>query len=118
MTTISSKKNLQTVISTFDVNPVNCQDLIDHISYICNRILRFQPGFISSSLHVNDARTRVANYTQWKTREAFQDMLRREDIRPDIRKMAELAESFEPVMYDVVYCSDDIGQEDGAGPGK
>jgi len=107
MTTISTKRKLQTVLSTFEVNPVNCQDLIDHISDLCARILRFQPGFISSSLHVNDARTRVANYTQWETREAFQDMLRREDIRPDIKKAAALADKFEPVMYDVVYCSDE-----------
>jgi quinol monooxygenase YgiN len=105
MTTISSRRKLQTVLSTFEVNPVHCQDLIDHITDLYTGVLKNQPGFISASLHVNDARTRVANYTQWESREAFQDMLRREDIRPQIKKTAALADKFEPVMYDVVFSS-------------
>ncbi|MFV2035696.1 MAG: antibiotic biosynthesis monooxygenase [Halocynthiibacter sp.] len=107
MTVINSKRKLQTVLSTFEVNPVHCQDLVDHITELYTGVLKDQPGFISSSVHVNDARTRVANYTQWESRGAFQDMLRREDIRPQIKRTAELAEKFEPVMYDVVFVSDE-----------
>ena len=35
-----------------------------------------QPGFIGAGLHVNDAQTRIANYSQWQRREDFLAMLR------------------------------------------
>jgi len=60
-----------------------------------------QTGFISSGLHVNDAQTRIANYSQWERREDFQAMLRSDEMRERNRRINELCRSFEPVMYDV-----------------
>jgi len=60
-----------------------------------------QPGFIAAGLHVNDAQTRIANYSQWAKREDFQAMLRSEEMRVRNREIAGLATSFEPVMYEV-----------------
>jgi len=60
-----------------------------------------QPGFVSAGLHVNDAQTRIANYSQWQRREDFLAMLRTPEMRDRNRKINELCKSFEPVMYDV-----------------
>ncbi|MCR9113457.1 MAG: antibiotic biosynthesis monooxygenase, partial [Rhodobacteraceae bacterium] len=58
-------------------------------------------GFIAAGLHVNDAQTRIANYSQWQKREDFLAMLRSEEMRRRNRKINDLCKSFEPVMYDV-----------------
>jgi len=50
---------------------------------------------------VNDAQTRIANYSQWERREDFQAMLRTTEMRKRNRAINELCRSFEPVMYDV-----------------
>jgi heme-degrading monooxygenase HmoA len=51
---------------------------------------------------VNDAQTRIANYSQWEKREDFQAMLRTPEMRERNRRISEMCKSFEPVMYDVI----------------
>ncbi len=51
---------------------------------------------------MNDAQTRIANYSQWQRREDFQAMLRSEEMRERNRNINQLCRSFEPVMYDVM----------------
>ena len=52
-------------------------------------------------LHVNEAQTRIANYSQWRQREGFQAMLRSEEMRGRNREIAGMCTRFEPVMYEV-----------------
>jgi quinol monooxygenase YgiN len=63
--------------------------------------IRLQPGFIGAGLHMNDAQTRIANYSQWLRREDFQAMLRTPEMRARNREIAGLCRGFEPVMYEV-----------------
>lgn len=100
---IRSQSSYQTVITTFDVTPGTCQDLLDELRAAYDEFISRQEGFIAAGLHVNDAQTRIANYSQWKRREDFQAMLRSEEMRARNRKINELCRSFEPVMYDVVH---------------
>jgi heme-degrading monooxygenase HmoA len=101
MPTIAEGQQLQTVITTFEVNPGTCADLLDTLTEAHDTFISRQPGFISSALHVNDAETRIASYTQWETREHFMSMLRSDEMRARNRRIAELCRSFEPVMYEV-----------------
>ncbi len=101
MTTINKSADLQTVITTFDVTPGTCQDLLDELTGAYDAFIRKQPGFISVAIHLNDAQTRIASYSQWKRREDFQAMLRSDEMRKRNRKISELCKGFEPVMYDV-----------------
>ena len=105
MPTISADRKVQTVITTFEVNPGTCNDLLGELRKTCDAFISKQPGFISATLHVNDAQTRIANYSQWETREDFMEMLRSEGMQERSRKINEMCKNFEPVMYDVVYCS-------------
>lgn len=102
MPIIARDSHQQTVITTFDVTPGTCQDLLDKLNEAYEVFIRRQPGFIGAGVHVNDARTRIANYSQWARREDFQAMLRSEEMQTRNRRFNELCKSFEPVMYDVV----------------
>ncbi|WP_108816104.1 antibiotic biosynthesis monooxygenase family protein [Loktanella sp. Alg231-35] len=91
----------QTVITTFECSPGTCADLMEKLQGAYRDFISHQPGFIAAGLHVNDAQTRIANYSQWAKREDFQAMLRSEEMRARNREIAGLATRFEPVMYEV-----------------
>ena len=101
MPKIRKSESLQTVITTFEMTPGTCQDLLDELTAAYEEFISRQPGFIAAGLHVNDAQTRIANYSQWQRREDFMAMLRSDEMRRRNRKINELCKSFEPVMYDV-----------------
>lgn len=101
MPTISKTADIQTVITTFEMTPGTCQDLLDALTDAYDNFISRQPGFIAAGLHVNDAQTRIANYYQWKRREDFMAMLRSEEMRERNRQISALCRSFEPVMYEV-----------------
>ncbi len=106
MPKISEEAELQTVITTFEMTPGTCQDLLDALTDAYDTFISKQAGFISAGLHVNDAQTRIANYSQWRRREDFQAMLRTAEMRERNRKINQLCRSFEPVMYDVMKAYD------------
>ncbi|WP_372886791.1 antibiotic biosynthesis monooxygenase [Shimia sp.] len=106
MPKISKDASLQTVITTFEMTPGTCQDLMDALTEAYETFISKQPGFIAAGLHVNDAQTRIANYSQWERREDFQAMLRSDEMRARNREINQLCRSFEPVMYDVVAAFD------------
>lgn len=101
MPKISSTRSLQTVITTFEMTPGTCQDLLDELRGAYEVFISRQPGFIAAGLHVNDAQTRIANYSQWERREDFQAMLRTPEMRERNRRISALCHRFEPVMYEV-----------------
>ena len=101
MPSISRQTQLQTVITTFEMTPGTCHDLLDLLRAAYGEFISRQPGFISAALHVNDAQTRIANYSQWEYREDFLAMLRAPEMRQRNREISALCKSFEPVMYEV-----------------
>lgn len=101
MPTISENNEFQTVITTFEMTPGTCHDLLEALTDAYKNFISKQTGFIAAGLHVNDAQTRIANYSQWIRREDFQAMLRSDEMRARNRHIASLCKSFEPVMYDV-----------------
>lgn len=101
MPIIAKSASYQTVITTFEMTPGTCQDLLDALADAYESFISKQPGFIAAGLHVNDAQTRIANYSQWERREDFQAMLRTEEMRQRNRQINEMCKTFEPVMYDV-----------------
>ena len=102
MTRIEKGNPCQTVITTFEVNPATCDDVLELLRATYSEVISRQPGFISAGLHVNDAQTRIANYSQWTRREDYQAMLRTVEMRRRNREINQLTKGFEPVMYDVL----------------
>lgn len=101
MTTISTGSGYQTVLTTFETSPGACQDLLEALQAAYSEVISKHPGFISASLHVNDAQTRIANYSQWRQREDYQAMLRSDEMRARNREINAMCRNFEPVMYEV-----------------
>lgn len=102
MPKISPDFHGQTVITTFEMTPGTAQDLMEALQEAYEQFIRHQPGFVAAGLHMNDAHTRIANYSQWRRREDFQAMLRSSEMRERNRRIATLCSRFEPVMYEVV----------------
>ena len=101
MPEITSSFQGQTVITTFEVTPGTAHDLMEALEAAYAEFIRLQPGFLGAGLHMNDARTRIANYSQWQRREDYQAMLRSPEMRTRNRLIGQLSRSFEPVMYEV-----------------
>ena len=101
MLQIDDRRKCQTVMTTFECSPGTCAGLLDALTGAYENFISKQPGFIAAGLHVNDAQTRIANYSQWETRGDFQAMLRTDEMRKRNREIASLCSRFEPVMYEV-----------------
>jgi quinol monooxygenase YgiN len=101
MLEIKSNISHQTIITTFECSPGTCSDLLDLLKAAYAEFISKQPGFIGAGLHVNDAETRVANYSQWEDREDFKAMLRSDEMRRRNREIAKMCSRFEPVMYEI-----------------
>ncbi|MDO5606620.1 MAG: antibiotic biosynthesis monooxygenase family protein [Paracoccus sp. (in: a-proteobacteria)] len=101
MPNIRSDFQGQTVITTFEVTPGTAQDLLDALSDAWAQVISRQPGFIGGAIHLNDAQTRIATYSQWQSRGDYQAMLRLPEMRERNRVIHQFCRSFEPVMYEV-----------------
>ncbi|NJM84246.1 MAG: antibiotic biosynthesis monooxygenase [Tabrizicola sp.] len=101
MPTIAADFPGQTVITTFEMTPGTADDLMEALTAAYEACISRQPGFLGAGLHMNDARTRICNYSQWQRREDYQAMLRTPEMRERNRKINELCKGFEPVMYEV-----------------
>ena len=55
MPVIARSDSHQTVITTFEMTPGTCQDLLDMLRAAYEEFISKQPGFIAAGLHVNDA---------------------------------------------------------------
>ena len=91
----------QTVVSTFEMTPGTCSDVLEALTDAYDKVIRHQPGFLGGAIHVNDAQTRISTYSRWEKRGDFQSMLRTPDMRERNRVISALCSRFEPVMYDV-----------------
>ncbi len=102
MPDITANFDGQTIITTFEMTPGTAADLMEALQAAYADFIRHQPGFLGAGLHMNDAQTRIANYSKWKRREDFMAMLRTPEMRERNRQIAGLCSRFEPVMYEVV----------------
>lgn len=91
----------QTVITTFEVTPGTCADLLDELKSAYADFISKQQGFVRARLHVNDAQTRIANVSHWSDRQDFLAMLRTDEMRERNRRISALCRSFEPVLYEL-----------------
>ena len=101
MPQITAEFDGQTVITTFEMTPATAHDVMEALQAAYAEFIRHQPGFLGAGLHMNDAMTRICNYSKWRRREDYQAMLRTPEMRERNRAIAALCKGFEPVMYEV-----------------
>jgi len=103
MTTISTERDVVTLVNVFTVAPEDQQRLVDLLVEATETTMNRLPGFVSANIHRSLDWTRVVNYAQWRTREDFEAMLKNPEVAPHMREIAELAEGFEPHLYEVSF---------------
>ena len=101
MPEITKDFHSQTVICTFEMTPATAHELMEALQTAYAECISKQPGFLGAGLHMNDAQTRIANYSKWEKRGDYQAMLRTPEMIARNRHIATLCRSFEPVMYEV-----------------
>ena len=101
MPQITAEFDGQTVITTCEMTPATAAELMEALQSAYAEFIRHQPGFLGAGLHMNDAMTRICNYSKWRRREDYQAMLRTPEMRARNKAMAALFKGFEPVMYEV-----------------
>lgn len=87
-----------TLINTFEVEPERADALIKSLAE-ATETMRGMTGFVSASLHLSHDKKRVVNYAQWASEDDFKNMLRNPEAQPHMKAAADLAKSFDPVLY-------------------
>src|ERR1700736_4277807 len=101
MTTIQQHSSCATLLNVFTVEPAKAPQLGELLQTATEEVMRHVPGFISANIHVSTDRTRVVNYAQWASAEAYQAMLRDPTAQAHMATAAQLSERFDPHMYTV-----------------
>jgi quinol monooxygenase YgiN len=100
VTTITKQNNIVTLINVFAVAPENQQPLLDLLVHATREVMAKQPGFVSANFHKSVDGTRVVNYAQWASKEAFEAMMRNPEAHPHMEAAARLA-TYEAHLYEV-----------------
>jgi len=102
MVTIQSGANSPlVVINTFSVTPETQDQLIELLNHATEEVIKNMPGFISSSVHHGHDGTKVANYSQWEDRAAFDEMLNNKKAQSFVQAALKIATKAEIVFYEV-----------------
>jgi quinol monooxygenase YgiN len=72
---ISQSNGVVTLINVFTAAPEDQQCLLDLLVEATESVMNELPGFVSANVHKSFDGTRVVNYAQWRSREAFEAML-------------------------------------------
>ena len=101
MTTIERHASYATLINVFTVEPDRATELADLLQRSTDEVMRHQLGFRSANIHLSTDGTRVVNYAQWDSAEAFHAMLADPTTQQHMAEAAALAISFDPHLYTV-----------------
>jgi quinol monooxygenase YgiN len=101
MSTITAHADHATLINVFTVQPERAGELADLLTAATEEVMQHIDGFISANIHLSTDGTRVINYAQWRSAEAFEAMLSNPTARLHMGKCADLADGFEPHLYTV-----------------
>jgi len=100
---IAKNNNVVTLINVFTVRPEQQQRLVDVLVEATEAVMKYQPCYVSANIHKSLDGTRVTNYAQWRSREAFEAMLKDSEANVHMKEAARIAERFEPHLYDVSF---------------
>jgi heme-degrading monooxygenase HmoA len=79
------------------------QQLLDLLVEATQSVMNKLPGFVSANLRKSFDGTRVVNYAQWRSVEAFEAMLTDSEVIVHMKEVEEIAEKIEPRLYEVSF---------------
>lgn len=98
---IESKSGYLTLINVYEVEPAKQAELATALAASTESIIRHEPGFISVCIHSSLDGTKVVNYAQWASKEAFEAFMAKPETRAELKLFAGLAKSVAPSLYKV-----------------
>jgi quinol monooxygenase YgiN len=98
--TIRAGAPVVTLINVFTVDPDNQQRLIELWQSATEDMIRHLPGFVSANIHRSLDGSKVVNYAQWESVDAFNAMLQNPEASPYIRKLGDIGTPA-PVLCEV-----------------
>lgn len=98
---ISADAPVVTLINVFTVDPADQPRLIERWQRATDEVMRHMPGFISANVHRSLDGTKVVNYAQWESQDAFTAMLQHPDTRAHLTELNEIGTSL-PILCEVV----------------
>jgi heme-degrading monooxygenase HmoA len=100
-TTIDAQARVLTFINIYEVAPDRQAELAELLSAGTDETLRHMPGFVSVNIHCSTDGNRVANYTQWASKDEFERMGKSPEAQALFRTFASVAKSVAPAIYQV-----------------
>ena len=101
MTMIERHAPYVTLINVFTVEPARADELATVLTAATETVMQHVQGFRSASIHGSTDRTRVVNYAQWDSAEAYQHMFSDPAAREHMAIAADIADGFDPHLYTV-----------------
>jgi heme-degrading monooxygenase HmoA len=101
MTVITAPSPHATLINVFVVAPERAEELVAVLTDATDEVMRHVPGFVSANIHLSADRTRVVNYAQWESADAYGAVFADDRAKEHMGRAAALAESFDPHLYSV-----------------
>jgi quinol monooxygenase YgiN len=99
-TTINAGADLATLINVFTVEPARQRELVDVLVTATEKVMQHRPGFVAANIHVGAEGTRVVNYAQWESVDAFRAMLADPGCREHMAAALAIATA-DPQLYTV-----------------
>ncbi len=90
-----------TLVNVFTVDPRDQQQLVEHWQRATEEVIRHLPGFISANVHRSLDGTKVINYAQWESAEAFDAMRHNPEAAAHLRGLGQIGTPA-PVVCEVV----------------
>ncbi|HEU4349229.1 MAG TPA: antibiotic biosynthesis monooxygenase family protein [Actinoplanes sp.] len=100
-TTISVQNHLVTLMNVFTCPEDRQNALVAALDEATVELFVKQPGFISANIHASLDRTRVVNYAQWASQDAFEITMGRQDVREHMAEIMTIASSADPRLFTV-----------------
>lgn len=80
---------------------MNQDKLIQLLHDAYEKVIKYLPGFVSANFHKSLDGTRVVNYAQWKSQEAFEAVLQNPEAKKHLEEAFKLSQP-DPHLYKVV----------------
>jgi quinol monooxygenase YgiN len=106
MPAIAKNNDVITVVIIFAVEPVRQQELVDIVIEFLETTVKYQPGFVSSSIHKSIDGVRVMNYAQWKTQADYQAFINNTEVQAQGKKLSNF-QLHEAHVYEVAVSKPD-----------
>jgi len=100
-TQISKEKEVITLVNVFSVERHIQERLIKILEKATEDVMQHLPGFVSANIHRSLDGTKVVNYAQWKSKQAFEDMLQNPEAQIHMNESLSISHA-EPHLYQVV----------------